>query len=117
MAADPLTQVARLEFVVREQMKFIDELKAKYDALVEAVQNEYGAHGALIVVYSDPSKPDSVRIKAAAAALPFEKPKVSTPQQHQHFVLYDYLEAARLKKRQDLKVIESKPPEDDPHAA
>ena len=116
MATDPLAQIARLEFVVREQMKHIDELRAKYDALVEAVQKEYGAHGTLIITYADPTKPDSVRIKAAAAAFPFEKPKVSAPQQHQHFVLYDYLEAARLKKRQDLKVLEGKPEGDPPVA-
>jgi hypothetical protein len=61
-------------------------------------------------------KPDSVRIKAAAAALPFEKPKVSAPQQHQHFVLFDYLEAARLKKQQELKVIEGKPEGNSPAA-
>jgi hypothetical protein len=107
MVADPLAQIAKLEHVIRAQMAHIDELRAKYDALAETVQKEYGAHGALIVVYSDPTKPDSVRIKAAAAALPFEKSKVSTPQ-NQTFVLFDYLEARR-QKRQDLKVIEAKP--------
>jgi hypothetical protein len=116
MTADPLMQIAKLEHVVRAQMAHIDELRAKYDALVEAVQKEYGAHGTLIITYADPSKPDSVRIKAAAAALPFEKPKVSAPQQHQHFVLFDYLEAARLKKQQELKVIEGKPAGDSPAA-
>jgi integrase len=40
MAADPLMQIAKLEHVVRAQMAHIDELRAKYDALVEAVQKE-----------------------------------------------------------------------------
>jgi hypothetical protein len=39
---------------VRAQMAHIDELRAKYDALVEAVQKEYGAHGTLIITYADP---------------------------------------------------------------
>jgi hypothetical protein len=115
MAADPITQVAQLEFVVREQMKHIAALQAKYDALVDAMTKEYGAHAALIAIYSDPNKPDSVRTRAAASALPFEKPKLSAPPQQPVFSLYDYLEAKRQKKP-ELKVIEGKP-EDDPPAA
>jgi len=115
MAADPIAQVAQLEFVVREQMKHIAGLQAKYDALLEAMTKEYGAHAALIAIYSDPSKPDSLRARAAASALPFEKPKLSAPQQQSVFSLYDYLEGRRQKKP-ELKVIESKP-EGDPPAA
>jgi hypothetical protein len=113
MATDPAAQVAQLEYVVREQMRHIAELQAKYDALVDAMQKEYGAHAALVAIYSDPTKPDSVRAKAAASALPFEKPKVAAPQQAPVFSLYDYLETARLKK---LKVIEGKPQDDSPAA-
>jgi hypothetical protein len=113
MATDPAAQVAQLEFVVREQMRHIAALQAKYDALVEAMQKEYGAHAALVAIYSDPTKPDHIRAKAAASALPFEKPKISAPQQAPVFSLYDYLEAARLKK---LKVIEGKA-QDEPPAA
>jgi hypothetical protein len=116
MTADPHAQIAQLEFVVREQMKHIAVLQSKYDALVEAMTKEYGAHAALVAIYSDPSKPDSVRAKAAASALPFEKPKISAPQQAPVFSLYDYLEGRRHSKRQDLKVIEGKP-QDDPPAA
>jgi hypothetical protein len=113
MATDPAAQVAQLEFVVREQMAHIAALQAKYDALLEAMTKEYGAHAALVAIYSDPTKPDSVRAKAAASALPFEKPKVAAPQQAPVFSLYDYLEAARLKK---LKVIEGKAQDDSPAA-
>jgi hypothetical protein len=113
MATYPAAQVAQLEFVVREQMRHIAELQAKYDALVEAMQKEYGAHAALVAIYSDPTKPDHIRAKAAASALPFEKPKISAPQQAPVFSLYDYLESARLKK---LKVIEGKPEGDSPAA-
>lgn len=82
-------------------MKAIDELRAKYDGLVKAVLDEFGAHGSLIVTYSDPTKPDSIRVKAAAAAIPYEKAKIGPPpQQHEHFHLFAHLEAARLKKKQ-----------------
>src|SRR5262249_1104596 len=96
---------------VREQMKHIDELRAKYDNLAKAVLEEFGAHGSLIITYSDPTKPDSIRVKAAAAALPFEKAKVGTPQQHEHFHLFAHLEPARQKKKhpQTLRVLEAKP--------
>jgi hypothetical protein len=113
MATDPAAQVAQLEYVVREQMAHIAELQSKYDSLLEAMQKEYGAHAALVAIYSDPTKPDHIRAKAAASALPFEKPKVAAPQQAPVFSLYDYLESARLKK---LKVIEGKA-QDDPPAA
>jgi hypothetical protein len=91
-------------------MKHIDELRSKYDALVKAVLEEFGAHGSLIITYSDPTKPDSIRVKAAAAALPFEKAKIGTPQQHEHFHLFAHLETARLKKKQalTLKVLDGK---------
>ena len=113
MATDPAAQVQQLEYVVREQMRHIAELQAKYDALLEVMQKEYGAHAALVAIYSDPTKPDHIRAKAAASALPFEKPKISAPQQAPVFSLYDYLETARLKK---LKVIEAKA-QDEPPAA
>ena len=113
MATDPAAQVQQLEYVVREQMRHIAELQAKYDALLEVMQKEYGAHAALVAIYSDPTKPDHIRAKAAASALPFEKPKISAPQQAPVFSLYDYLETARLKK---LKVIEGKA-QDEPPAA
>jgi len=115
-----MSNVARLEYVVREQMKHIDELRAKYDGLVKAVLEEFGAHGSLIITYSDPTKPDSIRVKAAAAAIPYEKAKVNPPHQHEHFHLFAHLETARLKKKQALalKVLESEtdPPNSPPAA-
>lgn len=115
-----MSNIARLEYVVREQMKHIDELRAKYDSLAKAVLEEFGAHGSLIITYSDPTKPDSIRVKAAAAALPFEKAKIGTPQQHEHFHLFAHLETARLKKKQalTLKVLDGKadPPNSPPAA-
>jgi hypothetical protein len=102
-------QVARLEYVVREQMRHIDELRAKYDGLMKAVLEEFGAHGSLMIVYSDPTKPESLRVKAAAAAIPYEKAKVgSPPQEHQHFHLFAHLERARLEKSK-ARIIEVKP--------
>jgi hypothetical protein len=124
------TRVEQLEDIVRRQStalqlqteklsgleREIAELQTRYDALVAAMQKEFGAHAALIALYSDPSKPDYVRAKAASAALPFEKPRLSAPQQASTFSLYDYLEAARLKKLGELKVIEGKA-HDEPPAA
>jgi hypothetical protein len=109
-----MSNVARLEYVVREQMKHIDELRAKYDGLVKAVYEQLGgAHASLVVVYSDPTKDPNLRVKAATAALPYEKARISSPQQYEHFHLFAHLESARLKKKQitALKVLEADPPD------
>jgi hypothetical protein len=106
-----MSDIARLEYVVREQMKHIDELRAKYDGLVKAVFEQLGgAHASLVVVYSDPTKDAGLRVKAAAAALPYEKARITPLQQHEHFHLFAHLESARLKKKQAtaLKVLEGK---------
>ena len=109
-------EIARLEHVIRLQMKEIDEVRAKYTALVEAVQDKFGAHGALVIIYTDPTKPDSLRVKAAAAALPYEKAKPPSAQQHEHFHLFTHLETARLRKK-NLQVIDAVKADPGPNAA
>jgi hypothetical protein len=93
--------------VIADQRKVIDGLEAdagklreKLASLEAAIVKEYGAHGVLICQYSDPSLPDAERRKAAQAAIAYEKARVSLPQEHQHFILFDKLEAARLARRQ-----------------
>ena len=93
--------------VVRDQRKVIDEqdaqiaaLKAKLGALESAIVEKFGAHGVLIIQYSDPNRDDAERRKAAQAAIPYEKPRVGGLQEHAVYRLFDHLEAASLAKRQ-----------------
>src|SRR6516164_7085757 len=62
----------RLEFACRAQLKRIAELEAENERL----KSNLGAHQTLRLIYSDPDAPRSDRIKAAAASLPHEVPKL-----------------------------------------
>ena len=88
--------------VVADQRAAIDKLEAELEALKKAVVEEYGAHGVLIIAYSNPNSPERDRVKAATAAIPYEKAKVERPQEHQHLHLFAHLETARLAKRQQV---------------
>ena len=60
------------KYVVQQQMKRIAELEAE----VERLQAAGGAHSVLKNIYLDRAQPESLRAKAATAALPHETPKL-----------------------------------------
>jgi hypothetical protein len=60
------------QFVIQQQIERIAELKAE----VERLKAGLDAHGTLRLIYTNPNSPEGNRIKAAAAALPVEKPKL-----------------------------------------
>jgi hypothetical protein len=60
------------EDVIRRQMAEIDRLRNE----VKCLTAEADAHGVLKAVYLDRDAPQSLRVKAASAALPVEKPKL-----------------------------------------
>jgi hypothetical protein len=74
-SADP-NQIARYEYCIRPQMQVIDELRAEVDQLKKIIA-EGGALGVLQTTYADPAISVTNRIKAASAAIGFERPKVS----------------------------------------
>src|SRR5215472_10578300 len=75
MPAESLEQkLERFECVIRLQMAKIDELRAENERL----RAEGGAHAALKDVYLNPDSSEANKIKAAAASLPFEKPKLGS---------------------------------------
>jgi hypothetical protein len=105
-------QIARLEYVIREQMKEIDRLRdemAQYRALIAAFE-ERGTLGILQMMAHDKNLPPEIRVRAAGLAVPFERPKLSMTATAS-VPLYDLLEA----RRQKPKVIEHVEP--DPSAA
>jgi hypothetical protein len=65
-------QFDQYELVIRQQAARIVELEAE----VERLQSGLNAHQTLRLIYSDPNAPRSDRIKAAAASLPHETPKL-----------------------------------------
>jgi hypothetical protein len=74
MAETAEEKLARFETVIDLQMKEIDRLRAENMRL----RSEGGAHGALRDIYLNCDLPESLRAKAAAAALPTERGKMPT---------------------------------------
>jgi hypothetical protein len=58
--------------IIRMQTARIAELEAE----LECLRSSLDAHGTLRLIYSNPNSPEGNRIKAAAAALPVERPKL-----------------------------------------
>jgi hypothetical protein len=73
----PTQQIARLEYVVREQMAEIDRLRAEVSNLVGWIMDDRDALATLQAIYTDREASEANRIKAAAAAIGFERPKVA----------------------------------------
>jgi hypothetical protein len=67
----------RFECVIRLQMTEIDKLRAEVKRLVDWIMGDTDALTVLQSVYQNPQASEGNRIKAAAASLAFERPKIS----------------------------------------
>ena len=67
-------KLARFETVIGLQMQEIDRLRAENANL----RQEGGAHTALRSVYNDPEASETNKVKAAAAAIGYEQPKIGS---------------------------------------
>ena len=67
----------RFECVIRLQMTEIDKLRAENKRLVDWIMGDADALTTLQAIYQNPQVFEGNRIKAAAASLPFERPKLS----------------------------------------
>ena len=67
----------RFECVIRLQMTEIDKLRTENKRLVDWIMGDLDSLTVLQSVYSNPASTEVNRIKAAASALPFERPKLS----------------------------------------
>ena len=75
----PADQIAQLEYVIREQMTEIDQLRAaisrkdqELDALVAWIAGDADAHSALRAIYADPRSSPANKIKAAIGSIGYE---------------------------------------------
>ena len=68
-------QIAQLEYVVREQMAEIDQLRVEIVALVDWIAGEKDALSALQAAYVDPRSTPTNKIRAAASAIAYERSK------------------------------------------
>jgi hypothetical protein len=74
---DPKDYIVRLEYALRVQMAKINELRDENKRLVDWIMGESDALTCLQSVYNNPAASEGNRIKAAAASLPFERPKLN----------------------------------------
>ena len=109
--AAPNNQLARLLYVLDLQRAKIDELESENTALKNAIANGGDALACLQRTYLDPLTTPANKIKAAAAAIGYERPKMSLNVRIGPGIL-----GARLEQARAPKVIEHLP-EDDPPAA
>ena len=71
----PADQFAQLEYVIREQMAEIDQLRAEVAGLVDWIAGEKDALSALQAAYVDPRSTPTNKIRAAASAIAYERSK------------------------------------------
>jgi hypothetical protein len=74
---DAQQHIQRCEDVIRRQMGVIREQRAEIDRLVSWIMAETDALTCLQAVYNSPTSTENNRIRAAAAALPFERAKLN----------------------------------------
>jgi hypothetical protein len=111
------TNVRHLLDLIKQQNKAIEQLMAErdgqrreIDALVGWIQEDRDALMCLQQIYNNPTVDEVARIRAAQAAIAFERQKPPS-QTNVSFSLFNYLEKARLKEleqKEAAKVIEGK---------
>ena len=78
MSMTPDQRIARLEYVVREQMAEISRQRDEIDRLLGLINGDTDALTTLQGIYLDPEESAGNKIKAAAAAIGYERPKMAT---------------------------------------
>jgi hypothetical protein len=92
MTPDPQTEIARLQYAMREQAMEINRLRDEIDRLVDWIMGDRDALTTLQNVYLDPKESAGNKIKAAAAAIGYERPKMATTAS---LVVVDFRERVR----------------------
>ena len=91
MTPDPQTEIARLQYAMREQATEIDRLRNEIDRLLGWINGDTDALTTLQGVYNNPDESACNKIKAAAAAIGYERPKMVAT----NLVLVDFRERVR----------------------
>jgi hypothetical protein len=74
---DPYAYIGQLEQLVHEQMAKIDQLQSEVEGLVSWINGDADALHCLQAIYNNADTSEANRIKAAAAAIAFERAKLS----------------------------------------
>jgi hypothetical protein len=99
------------EYIIELQIAEIEKLRAENQRLIDWIMGDADAHTTLQSIYLDPNAPQGNRIKAANAAIPFEKGKrLSEPAfelRAELIPLKDLLAARRARQAQLIGVMPS----------
>ena len=95
----PADQFAQLEYVIREQMAEIDQLRAEVAGLVDWIAGEKDALSALQAAYVDPRSTPTNKIRAAASAIAYERSKPASVT-----VVVDFKERVRSARLRTLEL-------------
>jgi hypothetical protein len=96
----------RFECVIRLQMAEIDKLRTENKALIDWIMGDADALTTLQAVYQNPQASEGNRIKAAGAAIAYERPKLTVQLRVGPAVLGERLDQARPMKTIEPKVID-----------
>ena len=91
MMLTPADQITRLEYVVREQIKEIDQLRTEVSTLLDWIMGDRDALTCLQRVYNDTAASEGNRVRAAASAIGYERPKMMAT----NLVVLDFRERVR----------------------
>jgi hypothetical protein len=92
MTTTPDPQIARLEYTVREQMALMEQMQAEIDRLVDWIMGDKDALTCLQAVYNSSTASETNKVKAAAAAIGYERPRMATTAS---LVVVDFRERVR----------------------
>ena len=92
MAITPDPEIVRLQYVIREQVQEIAQLQAEIDRLVDWINGDSDALTCLQTVYNSSTASETNKVKAAAAAIGYERPRMATTAS---LVVVDFRERVR----------------------
>ena len=118
------SQIAQLSYAVREQMAEIDRLRAERDGLIAerdqlrtrldgftAAFEADGSLGILQLMSRDMTLPPEIRVRAASAAVQYERAKPPSTSTTVSVSLFQLLEEKRRAKGAGAKIIEHHDPQ------
>jgi hypothetical protein len=92
MTTDPQIEITRLKFTICEQATEINRLRDEIERLLGWINGDSDALTCLQTVYNSSTSSETNKVKAAAAAIGYERPRMATTAS---LVVVDFRERVR----------------------
>jgi hypothetical protein len=106
MAITPDQRIERLEYAVREQAVEVDRLRIENQALLNWITGDKDALTCLQAIYNSSTASEPNKVRAAAAAIGYERPRMSISVQIGPALLGERLDRGRPMKTVEPLTIE-----------